>query len=146
MAPARISEPWTSPAHQPEPYDGPPRNIAYIDAVKFDESLQPKNYEILGTHPDSKLLFVDVNILEATGKLIYQGDVYIEGEWNNNDSHRNQMLTGDFRGTNQGGWRCAEQGRAAKKSQSASISRTAANSHAWPGRRPHPLYMEWRRS
>lgn len=83
MAPARIVEseiPWTSPAYQPEPYDGPPRNIEYIDAVKFDKSLQPTNYEILGTHPDSKVLFTDVSILECTGKPIYRGDVYIEGK------------------------------------------------------------------
>ena len=82
MAPARIikpEEPWTSPAAQLEPYDGPPRNIAYIEAVKFADNLQPKNYEILGTHPDSQILFTDVNILEATGKLPYRGDVYIKG-------------------------------------------------------------------
>ena len=107
MAPSRTSEPWTSPAYQPEPYDGPPRNIAFIDAVEFDKSLQPKNYEILGTHPESKLLFLDVNILEATGKPIYRGDVYIEGEWYKTGRHRRWTLTDDIRGTNQGGWRCA---------------------------------------
>ncbi|KIX06157.1 uncharacterized protein Z518_04131 [Rhinocladiella mackenziei CBS 650.93] len=83
MAPARIVEPkipWTSPAHQLEHYDGPPRNVAYIDSVHFDKSLQPKNYEILGTHPDSQVLFVDVNILEATGQPMYRGDVYIKGQ------------------------------------------------------------------
>ena len=88
MAPSRTREPWTSSTHQLEPYNGSPRNVAYIDAVDFDKSLQPKNYEILGTHADSKLLFVDVNILEATGKPIYRGDVYIEGGKSQNDLHQ----------------------------------------------------------
>ena len=100
MAPARIIEsehPWTSPARTLEKYgtfqrpdtlscarsdrnpDGPPRNIAYIEALNFDPKLQPKNYEIAGTHPDSKILFLDVNILECTGQLPYKGDVLIEG-------------------------------------------------------------------
>lgn len=85
MSPGRLAESevsWTSPAYQIEPYDGPPRNIAFIDQVNFDASLQPKNHEILGTHPESKILFLDVNILEATGKPPYKGDVYIEGEMN----------------------------------------------------------------
>ena len=83
MAPARIVEdsvPWTSPAYVPEPYDGPPRNIAYIENLKFDSKLQPKNYDIAGTHPESKVLFLDVEILECTGKLPYRGDVLIEGQ------------------------------------------------------------------
>jgi len=83
MAPARLSEsdiPWTSPSRQLEPYDGPPRNIAYIDAIKFDANLQPKKYEIACTHPESRILFLDVNILEASGKLPYKGDVLIEGK------------------------------------------------------------------
>jgi hypothetical protein len=83
MAPARIIESlesWNSPAASSESYDGPPRNIASIDAVSFPQELQPKKYDILGTHMDSKILFLDVNILEATGKLPYRGDVYIEGE------------------------------------------------------------------
>lgn len=81
MAPARIVDevPWTSPAYVPEPYDGPPRNIVSIEEVKFDESLRPPNYEILGTPSDSKALFVDVSILECTGKPAYRGDVYVEG-------------------------------------------------------------------
>ncbi|KAK5048570.1 hypothetical protein LTR84_005661 [Exophiala bonariae] len=74
------SESWTSPAASFESYDGPPRNIASIDAVNFPSDLQPKQYDILGTHMDSKILFLDVNILEATGKLPYRGDVYIEGK------------------------------------------------------------------
>ena len=83
MAPGRLlesDEPWTSPARQLEPYDGPPRNIAFLNEIKFDANLQPKGYEIAGTHPDSKVLFLDVKILEASGKLPYSGDVYIEGK------------------------------------------------------------------
>lgn len=88
MAPARVVEevPWTSPAYVPESYNGPPRNIATIDAIQFDQNLQPKSYSIAGTHPDSKILFVDVEILDATGKLPYRGDVYIEGKANANDN------------------------------------------------------------
>ena len=88
MAPGRLLEsdiPWTSTARQLEPYAGPPRNLASIDAVKFDANLQPKKYEIAGTHPDSRILFADVKILEASGKLPYKGDVLIEG--------RNKRLT-----------------------------------------------------
>jgi imidazolonepropionase-like amidohydrolase len=83
MAPARIIEneiPWTSPAFPVSVYDGPPRNIASIDAVQFDSSLQPKAYEIAGTDPDSRILFLDVEILDSTGKLPYRGDVLIEGK------------------------------------------------------------------
>ena len=47
--------------------------------MNFDPKLQPKNYEIAGTHPDSKILFVDVNILDCTGRMPYKGDVLIEG-------------------------------------------------------------------
>jgi hypothetical protein len=63
-----------------KPYAGPPRNIKSIDAIKFDASLQPKNYRILGTHPESQILFTDVNILDSTGRDPYRGDVLIEGE------------------------------------------------------------------
>lgn len=84
MAPGRLlgsdsDVPWTSPERQLDPYDGPPRNLAPINEIKFDASLQPKRYEIAGTHPDSRILFVDVKILEGSGKLPYQGDVFIKG-------------------------------------------------------------------
>lgn len=80
MAPSQVHVPWTSPDYVLEPYDGPPRNIEYIDAIKFDPSLQPKAYEILGTHKDSTVLFLDVEIIDATGKPPYRGDVLIRGE------------------------------------------------------------------
>lgn len=79
MAPSATEQPWTSPAYKAEKYDGPPRNIQYIDGIQFDPKLQPKSYEIHGTHPESKILFTDVHILDATGKLPYKGDVLIEG-------------------------------------------------------------------
>lgn len=62
-----------------EPYDGPPRNVKYIEQLNFDKGLKPKEYQILGTHPDSKILILDVEILDSTGKEPYCGDVYIEG-------------------------------------------------------------------
>jgi hypothetical protein len=83
MAPSRIVDPLPSFSHTSitsEPYNGPPRNLANIDAINFDKALQPKKYGILGTHPDSKILFCNVNILDSTGKESYPGDVLIEGE------------------------------------------------------------------
>jgi imidazolonepropionase-like amidohydrolase len=35
---------------------------------------------MLGTHPSSRLLFTDVQILDSTGRTPYRGDVYVEGE------------------------------------------------------------------
>ncbi|KAL2005354.1 hypothetical protein VTN00DRAFT_2565 [Thermoascus crustaceus] len=84
MSPAIVGEPcapsWTESASKLEPYDGPPRNVKYIEDLKFDDSLRPKKYEIQGTHPDSKILILDVSILDSTGKEPYRGDVLIEGE------------------------------------------------------------------
>ncbi|KAL3469167.1 hypothetical protein BJX99DRAFT_81428 [Aspergillus californicus] len=71
---------WSSPDHPFHRYDGPPRNVAYIDQLKFDSKLQPKSYSVEGTHPDSRILITDVNILDATGKEPYKGDVLITGE------------------------------------------------------------------
>lgn len=71
--------PWTSPDCPLEPYDGPPRNVAYIDQLKFDANLQPKSYSIAGTHPESKVLITNVQIIDATGKEPYRGDVLITG-------------------------------------------------------------------
>ncbi|KAK5115013.1 hypothetical protein LTR85_010051 [Meristemomyces frigidus] len=50
------------------------------DLVHFDPSLKPKQYQIKGTDPNSKVLFRDVNILDSTGRDPFRGDVYIEGE------------------------------------------------------------------
>ena len=78
MAPSKIEDLYES-TPQAKSSTRFPRNIASIDAIKFDANLQPKNYEIAGTHPDSKILFLDVNILDSTGKEPYNGDVLIEG-------------------------------------------------------------------
>ena len=84
MSPGRTVETqasWTSPAATAEQYayEGPPRNVASIEALDFPKELQPKNYEIAGTQLESTILFLDVNILDATGRLPYQGDVLIKG-------------------------------------------------------------------
>ena len=70
---------WPPVEVEPEPYQGPPRNIEAIKNIKWDDNLQPKKYEIHGTHPESKILFLGVNILDSTGKEPYRGDVLIEG-------------------------------------------------------------------
>ena len=49
------------------------------ELVKFDPSLKPKYYQMKGTDSNSKILFLDVNIIDSTGRDPYQGDVYIEG-------------------------------------------------------------------
>jgi hypothetical protein len=70
---------WPPADIQPTPYRGPPRNIESISNIQWDKSLQPKKYDIFGTHPESKILFLDVNILDSSGREPYRGDVLIEG-------------------------------------------------------------------
>lgn len=84
MSPGRTEEPgvsWdTKTDNPPTTYEGFPRNVKWIDEISFDANLQPKKYDILGTHPESRILFLDVNILDSTGNEPFQGDVLIEGE------------------------------------------------------------------
>ena len=83
MVPSRLDDSlpsFSQTSTTGEAYQGTARNIANIDAIKFDKSLQPKKYELLGTHPESKILFTNVNILDSTGHDPYPGDVLIEGE------------------------------------------------------------------
>lgn len=83
MSPAREEPPvpWSTKTDNPRStHQGLPRNIAAIDALKFSPNLQPKDYELIGTHPDSKILFLDVNILDSTGNKPYRGDVLVEGQ------------------------------------------------------------------
>lgn len=92
---------WTSPDHPVEVYSGVPRNLACIDNLVFDSKLQPKNYEIAGTPPTSRILILDVNILDATGREPYRGDILIVGK---SDSIRVTLVLGlltsrHFRGT-----------------------------------------------
>lgn len=70
---------WPTVDVEPKPYKGPPRNIESINNIKWNEKLQPPNYEIFGTHPESKILFLDVNILDSTGREPFRGDVLIKG-------------------------------------------------------------------
>lgn len=49
------------------------------EKVHFDASLAPKRYEIKGTDPSSKILLLDVNILDSTGRPPYRGDVFVQG-------------------------------------------------------------------
>lgn len=82
MAPARTEspKPWSTSIDRVDSrYIGPPRNIETIDAVHFAPNLQPTEYSIFGTHEKSKILFLDVQILDSTGAEPYQGDVLIEG-------------------------------------------------------------------
>ena len=72
---------WPSVDVKPERYQGPPRNIKSINNLKWADNLQPKKYEIFGTHEESKLLFLDVNILDSTGREPFRGDVLVEGSW-----------------------------------------------------------------
>ncbi|KAL1962366.1 hypothetical protein VTN77DRAFT_9779 [Rasamsonia byssochlamydoides] len=58
----------------------PTRKLSPHEDLRFDPKLKPRKYEIAGTPPDSKILFLDVNILDSTGADPYRGDVYIEGE------------------------------------------------------------------
>ncbi|KAH8595907.1 isoaspartyl dipeptidase-like protein [Bisporella sp. PMI_857] len=83
MAHSRVDDPSPSfrgSLNSDIPYQGPPRNSSSINALNFDQSLRPKKYEIIGTHPDSKILFTDVNIIDSSGRDPFRGDVLIEGE------------------------------------------------------------------
>lgn len=83
MAPSRTEspKPWSTSIERIDSrYVGPPRNIEKIDAVQFAASLQPAKYSIFGTHEKSKILFLDVQILDSTGAEPYSGDVLIEGQ------------------------------------------------------------------
>jgi hypothetical protein len=83
MAPSRIAgQPpsFTEVSTDGAPYTGPPRNLSPIASIKFPSSLQPKPYSLIGTHPESTILFTDVQILDSTGQDPYHGDVLIEGE------------------------------------------------------------------
>jgi hypothetical protein len=88
MAPSRDEspKPWSTTIERVDSrYEGPPRNIDTIDAVEFAANLQPTGYSIFGTHEKSKILFLDVQILDSTGAEPYRGDVLIEGQHSMND-------------------------------------------------------------
>lgn len=64
----------------PASYQGSPRNVKHINAIQWDRSLEPEHYELSGTEADSRLLFLDVNIIDSTGAEPFRGDVLIEGQ------------------------------------------------------------------
>ena len=73
--------PWSTDTNvQPSTYKGRPRNIDAIDAITYADNLQPPQYDIFGTHEESKILFLDVNILDSSGEEPYRGDVLVESE------------------------------------------------------------------
>lgn len=61
-------------------YNGPPRNVFTIADLRFANDLCPIRYQMLGTPSESKVLFLDVRILDSTGRDPYRGDVLIEHE------------------------------------------------------------------
>jgi hypothetical protein len=63
-----------------------PKNVDFINNLKLDKKLQPKEYKIEGTHLESKILFRNVKILDSTGREPYMGDVLIQGSSLNADS------------------------------------------------------------
>jgi hypothetical protein len=65
---------------EPPLYKGTPRNVKSVNEIEWDKALQPKSYSIFGTHSESRILFLDVNILDSTGKEPFRGDVLIEGK------------------------------------------------------------------
>jgi hypothetical protein len=84
MTPARREEPpvsWPAVDVAPKPHHGLPRNVQAIHDIEWDKGLQPQSYSIFGTHPESKILFLDVNILDSTGREPYRGDVFIQGSY-----------------------------------------------------------------
>ncbi|GAM42104.1 hypothetical protein TCE0_043f15770 [Talaromyces pinophilus] len=50
------------------------------DHLHFDPKLKPKPHKVAGTSPDWKTLFLDVNIIDSTGREPYRGDVLVLGE------------------------------------------------------------------
>ncbi|RFU79583.1 isoaspartyl dipeptidase [Trichoderma arundinaceum] len=75
-------------------YQGPPRNVKPIQEFKVKPELLPPKYEIDGTEPASKILFINVNIIESTGRESYKGSVYIQGERITHVGEERTMLPG----------------------------------------------------
>ncbi|TGO65761.1 hypothetical protein BCON_0001g00770 [Botryotinia convoluta] len=69
-----------TPSTTSPPSNITPRNLIPIASLNFHSSLLPTPYSILGTSPTSKLLFLNVTILDSTGRDPFSGDVLICGE------------------------------------------------------------------
>jgi hypothetical protein len=50
-----------------------PANVGFINNLKLDQKLQPKEYHIEGTYQRSKILSTDVKVLDSTGQEPYIG-------------------------------------------------------------------------
>jgi hypothetical protein len=126
----------------------PPRNVEWIEQVEWDSSLQPKDYEIQGTHPDSKILFLNVNILDSTGREPYLGDVLIQGQRHASRSSKsiNESINTNDRSNNHRRWDCTQCRRTQQRPQSPSLPRSRTHFDVGFGRRSHTLHMERRRS
>lgn len=135
---------WISPDYPVETYDGPPRNIAYIDQLAFDPSLQPVNYEISGTDPTAKVLILDVDILEATGREPYRGDVLITGrshDLNFWDPKTNGAIL-PFRAKVHACGQCSKQANSSCGHQCACLLWKRSHLDARLGRCACPFYLE----
>ncbi|KAH8695457.1 5-carboxymethyl-2-hydroxymuconate isomerase [Talaromyces proteolyticus] len=76
-SPKTVSHSWIGQVISPSTWD--PRHYPHND-LQFAPNLKPKTYEMAGTPPDSQVLFLDVNILDSTGREPYTGDVLVKGK------------------------------------------------------------------
>lgn len=58
----------------------PSRKVSRFDGICFDPRLRPRPYQISGAASNSRVLLLDVTILDSTGREPYTGNVLIEGE------------------------------------------------------------------
>ncbi|KAJ5679481.1 fumarylacetoacetate hydrolase [Penicillium macrosclerotiorum] len=58
----------------------PTRKLAPHEDVQFDPALQPRAHRMTATSDNSKVLILNVQILDSTGAKPYTGDLYIQGE------------------------------------------------------------------
>ncbi|KAJ5862122.1 hypothetical protein N7455_006190 [Penicillium solitum] len=58
----------------------PTRKQAPYEDVHFDASLKPRAHKMRETSSESKILYLNVRILDSTGAEPYDGDVYVQGE------------------------------------------------------------------
>jgi imidazolonepropionase-like amidohydrolase len=77
MAPGIVTNGWHA---QVVSSTSPGQPLNAHDQLRFDPKLKPKPYDMAGTSSDSKILFLDVNILDSTGREPYRGDVLIHGK------------------------------------------------------------------
>lgn len=142
---------WMSADYPIDNYDGPPRNVAYVEQLDFDSDLRPVNYEIVGTAPSSQILILDVEILEATGREPYRGDVLIVGKLQPYRLTRDTLLYSGRRLTNMSYrskicpyWQSSQQRSPTGRVQCACFPGKRPYVDAGLGRLPHPLHLEWR--